>query len=377
MKFSFGTIALLVLVLAAVVGVAVYIFRFTRRTAHHLHLRTDTWPRRIAWIAISIGLTGLTLNLFSAGAIILLHFFVFSMLVDLAHIFVHKWVHGNLRVWDIIWKAAALPLTITALVMGLGYYNMQNVTQTNTTVTTKKAIRDEGYRVALIADLHFGVSINLAQLEEICDRIEREQIDLLVLVGDITDESTSKTDAEAAYAAFGQIETTLGTYFAYGNHDRQLYSTTPAFTPSELESMITASGITILDDRVLELTDDLTIIGREDSRGIRNQRASAEALLAETDPQDFLLVLDHQPREYEELARLGVDLSLSGHTHAGQFWPLNWILPLTNVHDCVYGAKKIGSFTGFVSSGIAGWKFPFKTSAPAEYVILDILPAVN
>ena len=41
-----------------------------------------------------------------------------------------------------------------------------------------------------------------------------------------------------------------------------------------------------------------------------------------------ILVMDHQPKELAELAAAGVDVDLSGHTHGGQVFPGNLLVPL-------------------------------------------------
>lgn len=87
-------------------------------------------------------------------------------------------------------------------------------------------------------------------------------------------------------------------------------------------------------------------------------------------------MLDHQPLDLAENAALGYDLQLSGHTHGGQIWPVGPVCSLAarlaSVEYCNYGMKQIGDFQVIVSSGIAGWGYPIKTGAKAEYVIVDI-----
>ena len=89
---------------------------------------------------------------------------------------------------------------------------------------------------------------------------------------------------------------------------------------------------------------------------------------------DYILILDHQPQEYKENGEFGTDLLLSGHTHAGQLWPLNYLLELVPYNDGTYGLTKIKNTTAIITSGISGWGFPYKTSADSEYVIIDIKP---
>ena len=70
---------------------------------------------------------------------------------------------------------------------------------------------------------------------------------------------------------------------------------------------------------------------------------------------------------------LGADLQLSGHTHAGQFFPLKLLYPLFTPTYGEYeydnGAKLI------VSAGASGWRFPFRTEAHCSFEVVDLLPA--
>lgn len=65
---------------------------------------------------------------------------------------------------------------------------------------------------------------------------------------------------------------------------------------------------------------------------------------------------------------------VSGHTHGGQIWPANVLFNIAKFDDAVYGETvgADGKFKAFVTSGIAGWGYPVKTAAPAEYVIINI-----
>ncbi|MCX4314912.1 MAG: hypothetical protein OSJ83_13810, partial [Clostridia bacterium] len=94
------------------------------------------------------------------------------------------------------------------------------------------------------------------------------------------------------------------------------------FTEKELVQTIKSSGITLLSDETFSINDEFTVVGREDAayEG-ENVRTPIAELVKDVDPTDFILALDHQPRQYKENAAAGVDLLLSGHTHGGQIFP--------------------------------------------------------
>lgn len=310
---------------------------------------------------------------------LLIYILLFSLLIDLCNLIIKflfkQRYHSGFIGWKKCYYSFLVPVILSASMIAYGYANMNNVVKTEYTVFTDKDIRQDGYRIVLVSDVHFGISLNREELTDKIEEISSTDPDILVLCGDVVDDSTSKEDAIFAFQAFSKINTTFGAYYVYGNHDRQLYKTERAYDEAELEKIISDSGITILQDETADILNEVLIIGREDKSYKSIDRKNLEELKGNIGDDSFILVLDHQPTAYEENIGADIDLVLSGHTHNGQLWPFNWILNIVKFNDGVYGLYELDSgTTAIVTSGFAGWGFPIKTSAPAEYVVIDIKP---
>lgn len=324
-------------------------------------------------VVASLGIIIFCIMIWNIGLLVLFHlmgYIFFFWLINLVVKGITKSHYEGFRVWQKLQKCYILPLLATVFVISYGYWNMYHVVETDYVLTTKKDIRKEGYRVALLADIHFGVSVDIEEIKKICEKIGKQEPDMVMLCGDMVDENTTYHDMEQLFQALGTIKSTYGTYYVYGNHDRQTYTNHPTFTVGDLVRNLEENGITLLQDDKAQVTDDLVLVGREDASAV--ERASLEELYKEVDNRDFILTLDHQPLEYKINQELGTDLLLSGHTHAGQFFPINLLMKVIPFGDAVYGATERDSFAAFVTSGVAGWNFPIKTSAPAEYVMIEI-----
>lgn len=311
------------------------------------------------------------------GLLLLLHLTALGFLTQLINFILKKALKTpyskGFHPWKKIYGSGILALILTAAVITGGYINLHTVVRTDYTVTTEKPIREQGYRIALIADVHFGVSLDEEEVLGKCEEINAADPDLVILCGDMVDNDTSKEGMEALFRAFGTLQSEFGTFYVHGNHDRSMSIVSNHFTEEELLTNLKENNITLLQDSTLQLTEDLVLIGREDKS--RRSRASLESLTKALSSEDFWLVLDHQPNEYTINGNLGTDLLLSGHTHGGQLFPLNLLMQVVPFNDGTYGMYEIGA-TGkaIVTSGFAGWNFPIKTAAPSEYVIIDILP---
>ena len=162
--------------------------------------------------------------------------------------------------------------------------------------------------------------------------------------------------------AFGEFETPV--YFVYGNHELS-----GAIKIEDLNAELNANGIHIVVDEFVSLASDLTFLGREDMNSPLRKKPSE---LTNPYPSTFLLAADHQPFDFKNNSEIGIDLQLSGHTHAGQLFPLRWVYSFV-VYS--YGEYHYNNSILNVSSAAAGWQNPIRTEVGCQYEIITLKPA--
>ena len=331
---------------------------------------------KITVLFLSVLLGVAACNFFSFCAVFLFHIVILSLFTDSVNFLIGK-KRKKRYAWRKIYAYRIIPILMTVVVMTYGYVNINNIKVTSYTVLTGKNIREEGYRIALIADVHYGVSAKGSKLRKICNEIGQKDVDAVILCGDIVDDNTSGEGMKEVFSILSSIKTKSGIYYVYGNHDRQSYSNEKAYSETDLRKEIEKNNIIILKDRSININGDLIIIGREDASFGRymngRERKNLPDISPEKKPECFMIVADHQPKDLISNASYGADLIVSGHTHGGQIWPINIIDELFKINEINYGIKTVsGETKAIVTSGLAGWNYPIKTAAPAEYVIIDI-----
>lgn len=239
----------------------------------------------------------------------------------------------------------------------------------------------DGYRIALITDVHMGPSYSGAFLRSIVERVNAADVDLVVLGGDLEDGSVEALGPEMA--VLKELSARDGVVAVTGNHE--FYSDAGAWIENWR-----SLGITVLDNDATTITRDgqsIDVLGINDKHGtgahrqdlrLAVERLTVERLAAGSSTpasgERFRLLVAHEPKQAEAAdglaAQVGVDLQLSGHTHAGQLWPLGLVLPL-------FGpvSQGMGSASGidvFVSRGAGGWGPPIRVGADPEVPIITL-----
>jgi len=90
----------------------------------------------------------------------------------------------------------------------------------------------------------------------------------------------------------------------------------------------------------------------------------------------LLLLLAHQPAAVIEAAEYGVDLQLSGHTHGGQIWPFNYLVPLQQPYIKGLSRHKDTRTQIYVSSGTGFWGPPMRLGTQAEITHITVLQGI-
>ena len=175
-----------------------------------------------------------------------------------------------------------------------------------------------------------------------------------------------------AFSILGGIDSKLGVYYVYGNHDKSRYRSSDNSTDKLIINAINDNRINLLEDHAVLLNDEMIFAGRKDKMERTEGGMSINQILADADKTKVIVVADHQPNDYEALRNAGCDLVVSGHTHGGQIFPFGFFGELFNANDMTYGYKKQGNLNEIVTSGIAGWGFDMRTERHSEYVIIHI-----
>ena len=219
----------------------------------------------------------------------------------------------------------------------------------------------EGLRIVQISDLHVGPNIGRRYVQRVVDLSRSLKPDLVVLTGDIVDGPVERLAPHVAPLA------ELGTaYFILGNHD--CYAGAEAWI-AHFRQM----GMTVL-------LNAHTIVQRGKARlligGVVDPaygRLRPEISIA-NEAADFRLLLAHNPRLAPLGAAAGFDLQLSGHTHAGQFFP--WTLAVRLVHaPHVAGLSREGTMVVYVSAGTGTWGPPVRFGTNPELTLVRLVRA--
>ncbi len=257
-------------------------------------------------------------------------------------------------------------------VVGLSLYNAYAPTVRYLTIQINKPL-PVPVRLAVASDLHLGAMVGKRQLDKLATLIADNDVDVLLVPGDVMDDDTVAFEAEQMAPHLAQVvrAARFGAMVSLGNHD--LYRT-QAY--QDIVSAIVDSGAVLLNDEVATLTitkngkqSVLGVIGRLDDH--HADRKKTDELIKQLDSSLPVLLLDHRPTEIDKHVALPIDLQVSGHTHKGQIFPAGLIVNMLN--RIGYGYEQINGSHFVVSSGYGFWGVPLRLGSQSEIWVIDVV----
>ena len=279
--------------------------------------------------------------------------------------------------------ALCVSLAVTAGLVGYGLRHAQHTVVNHYELAVDKPAGEmEDLKLVLIGDLHLGVNSHLSTTERMVRLINEQEPDAVVIAGDIFTSSYGGLRQPDAYAeALRGIRTKYGVFAVYGNHDVEeaLFGGFPisplehAFRTKQMEDFFDACGFTTLTDETVLLGGSVQLSGRIDGEragdGTKN-RMTAEQLLQDCDRSLPILVLEHEPKDFAALAGAGADVVMCGHTHNGQIFPGNLIIPFFN--ENAYGLKTVDGMDTLVTAGVGYYGPPMRIGTDSEVSVVTL-----
>jgi predicted MPP superfamily phosphohydrolase len=216
-------------------------------------------------------------------------------------------------------------------------------------------------KIVFISDIHLGAILGFGFSEKVVHLIQKESPEMVLIGGDLFD--GVKCHSESLIKPYADLKPPQGIYFASGNHEYI----------EDTEKMLTEIpnvGIRVLRN---EFTDihGIQVVGvdwKDTYKKEEFQSAMANIKIDRTKPS---ILMRHEPNHLEVAEKAGISLTLSGHTHAGQIWPLGYITKrIYKGFD--YGFKKFNEMLVYTSSGVGTWGPPLRFGTKSEIVVITM-----
>jgi uncharacterized protein len=247
-------------------------------------------------------------------------------------------------------------------ILVFGSYNAWHTTIMTYNITIHKTSTIKHMKILMVSDIHLNKVIGNSRIENLLTLSNEIKPDLVLLPGDVVDGSMKPFMEENMGRTLAKLKAPMGVYAVLGNHE--YYGEGVNLFINEMKKI----GIPVLTDDVQFIKNSIYIVGRKDFTD--KKRKSIDQLISSLDKRKPIIVMNHQPDEYKEMERAGVDLDLSGHTHRGQLFPANFITHALYEND--WGYLKKGSLQTIVSSGYGLWGPPFRIGSQSEVVVINV-----
>lgn len=219
-----------------------------------------------------------------------------------------------------------------------------------------------GMRVALVSDLHLGSVLGHDFARSVVDLVNRQDPDLILLAGDLTDGEVAELAGDIAPLA--DLRAPDGVFAVMGNHE--FY-----FDPNGWLAHLPTLGITVLDNEATDVRG-IRLAGISDPAGLASGRGpDLDAALAGRAPEQPVLLLSHSPGLVGQAADRSVDLMVTGHTHGGQFYP--FALAVAAGNPALSGWHRFGPAQLFITNGAGFWGPMARLGAAPDITVLTLV----
>ena len=246
----------------------------------------------------------------------------------------------------------------------------------------------DGYRIVQFSDAHVG-SYNGSMLENAIETINAQGADAIVFTGDL--ENLHPDELEPQMSVLSQLHAKDGVFSVLGNHDYPTYldcdeATKAALVEQTIKLERKMGWKLLLNEHsiVRRDSDSIVIAGMENWGSMKRmpRKGDVKKTLAGLPPQlltpslhsscPFVIMLQHDPSAWDEkiLPECQAQLTLSGHTHGGQFEFLGWSPASLSYEEWGGWTYKDGRAL-YVSTGL-GALIPFRLGMPGEIVQITL-----
>ena len=269
--------------------------------------------------------------------------------------------------------AAATVIVVAGLFLVAGYIGSRKLVVRRVDASIPGLAPEfDGLTIAQVSDLHVGPHTSRHFLSRVVNAVRDARPDVIAVTGDLVDDRPE--DVTAYASALGELEAPLGVFMIPGNHD--VYAGWDA-VEHRLRRDVRARLLLNEAHVIRRGAATLVLAGTGDPAGGRRGQSRAapdvEMTLAGVPNGATVVAFAHNPALWPALTARGVSLTLSGHTHWGQFAlpRLGWSLASPFLQHAM-GAYRERDSLLYISPGTGYWGIPFRLGALPEVTVVRL-----
>jgi predicted MPP superfamily phosphohydrolase len=299
----------------------------------------------------------------STWLVVLIYLTMIFLVIDVIYL-INNYLHFiketvfslNLRQYQVI-----IGLIGVVIVLISGYYKFNNpvVVEKNITIHKHFSLKKK-LKIVAVSDIHLGYGIGKARLKKYVEMINAQNPDIVLIAGDLIDASLRPLFEQRMFEDINKISAPMGVFMCFGNHEH-------ISNDKNSLDFVKKTKIIPLLDSIAEI-GNLSIIGRKDYS--THKRLNLSELTKNIPAENIKILLDHQPYNLKESQQNGIDLQISGHTHNGQFFPINLIVK--QLYELPFGYMQKLDTHHIVSSGLGLWGPPYRIGTQSELWVVNL-----
>ncbi len=261
-----------------------------------------------------------------------------------------------------------LPILSYVLLIGIAILMTYGIINASNPRIKKFTIKSDALRslwsnkkIILFSDAHLGVVRGTKFMTKIVKLINKQNPDIVFIAGDIIDGPVF--DYKAGLASLKNLVPKLGIYYTPGNHEE--YNS----QPEKFYPIIKSLTNTLIDQKIV--VNGTQIIGL-DYKTETNKETRDRLYKSGYDKNLPSITLLHDPKHTKVLVEENVSLVLSGHTHSGQFFPINLIVK-SIYGKLAYGVNNFGNCNSITTCGVGTAMTPIRIGTSPEIVVIEII----
>ena len=260
-----------------------------------------------------------------------------------------RFIKLEMKTWRLMVYSLAIALSLVAIING------QTVRVKEIDLVLPNLQQE--LRLVQLSDVHVGTTHNSIFLTNIIKKVNALNPDIVVITGDFFDGSGFLR--EHTVEALNLLE--APSYLTVGNHEN--YEGL-----EEVAELMTQTNTILLEDEKIEFKDLQIVASNFPLR--EGDLSPPDFTNIELDDERASILLYHQPTGMEEAAAKGIDLQLSGHTHAGQIFPFNFVVKLWYPYS--HGLYDFDEMKLYVSPGTGTWGPAMRLGSRNEITLFNL-----